>query len=138
MTGRRTARAERSWNRPIDAGRVRRTRSAASCAQAAWSPPASNGTRAGARERQRLPEVVEAAALDRDGLDDRHAQLGREAGGVDVDAAAPGLVHHVEHEHHRQAEARDLRGEHQRAAQVARVGHLDDDVGLAGWRGGGA
>jgi hypothetical protein len=55
----------------------------------------------------------------------------REPRHVDVDAARPRLVDHVEHQDHRQPELGELRGQHQRAAQVARVGDLDDQLGAA-------
>ncbi len=81
--------------------------------------------------QQGHPEVVQALPVDRHRLDHGNAEFGRKPCRVDIDAVAPRLVHHIEHENHRQAESGDLRGEHQRPAQVARVGHLDDDVGLA-------
>ena len=41
------------------------------------------------------------------------------------------LVHHVEHENHRQRRRGELRGQHQRTAQISRVGNLDDEFGAA-------
>ena len=57
---------------------------------------------------ENLDQGAGARGLDADGLDHRHAELGRQARRIDDDAFAARDVRHVERDHHRQAQA--LRG----------------------------
>ena len=82
------------------------------------------------RTGERVAQFGESAAFDRDHFDDGDAERCGQCRRVDRDAALVGLIDHVQREHHRFAERCELAREHQGAAHVARVGHLDDQVGL--------
>ena len=69
-----------------------------------------------------------AVAAHRHGRHHRHAEFALQRGEVDVDAAAPGRIHHVDREHHRLAELAHFQREAQVQAQVGGVDHADDHV----------
>ena len=77
-----------------------------------------------------VQEIGEAPARGGHGGHHRHAQQPREFGGVDDDALAGGLVHHVQGHHQGALQAHELQGEFQAAAQEGGVDDIDDDVGF--------
>ena len=110
QVGRRARLARRRWCRR------RRARPAAARRRAARSSSASS--------------AAWPSALHGDGLDDRAAELGRRA--VSTSIARPLRardVGHVQRDHHRPAEPRQLEHEAQVHAQVGRVDDGDDRVG---------
>lgn len=73
-------------------------------------------------------KVSRAIAFDGHCLHHRHAQGGFQLGAVDADAAPLGRIHHVQRQHHRQAQALQLQNEAQVQAQVGGVDHADQHV----------
>jgi hypothetical protein len=108
-----------------------RTRPATSCAHAA-RPAASRarGTRIGAASGSASRSACRPASLRGDHLDDRHAECTGKRRRVHGDAARQRLVNHVQGEQDRPLVRRDLGGEHQGPADISRVSHLDNQVGL--------
>ena len=80
------------------------------------------------RRRQRIAQFGESAAFDRDEFHDGNPQFDGERRRVDGDPALKGLVDHVQREHHRLSERRELAGQHQRPPYIAGVRHLHDYV----------
>ena len=82
------------------------------------------------RVGQRVPQRLETAPFDRDHLDHRDAELRRQRRRVHGNAARQRFVDHVQRKDDRPLIRHDLGGEHQGPADITRVGHLDDQVGL--------
>ena len=81
------------------------------------------------RVGQRRAQLGEPLPVDRHRFDDRHAELRRQFLRVDRDAPRPRFVDHVQHQDRRFPERGDLRCEHQRPPQIARIGHLHHKIG---------
>ena len=82
-----------------------------------------------ARDVQRMvDELLDALVFRRRNRDDRDAERRLELIDVDVAAVRPHLVHHVQREHHRDAELHDLHREIEIALEVRRVDDVDDAV----------
>ena len=85
----------------------------------------------GARGLEARAERLDALARHGHGGHHLGAQQLLEARGVHLDAALAGLVHHVDVEQQGPVQLRELHGEQQAAAQVARVGHLQHQAAAA-------
>ncbi len=86
--------------------------------------------RGGVRRRrlERRDQRGLAAALNRDRIDDRHAELALERRAIEVEAARSGEIAHVQCDQHRPAELAQLERESQVRSQVGRVDDADDEV----------
>ena len=73
-------------------------------------------------------QVDVAATLKRSG-NHGHAEQGTQRVNIQLVAAPLGLVIHVQSTHHSEVHVQQLRGEIEVALEVARVDHVDDDVG---------
>ena len=74
-------------------------------------------------------KVGRAIAFDGHGLHHGHAQSGFQLGPVDSNTAPLGCIHHVQRQHHRQAQALQFQHETQVQPQVSSVDHADQQVG---------
>ena len=78
---------------------------------------------------RRLQEFGQPFARAGHGRHDREAQTLRQALDIDGHALLGGLIHHVQGQHHGNAEFQKLDGQVEVALQRARIEHVDDHVG---------
>ena len=72
---------------------------------------------------------IHATAAHRDRGFHRDAQFGRQFFNVDLEAAPTRDVDHVEHQHHRAADALQFEDQPQREARIGGIGHADENIG---------
>ena len=73
-------------------------------------------------------QIVDTAASHGSRCDSRHAKLRGEFVQINVDAATPRDVDHVQHQKHRPADALQFDHESQRHAKIGGVGHAEQKV----------
>ena len=76
-----------------------------------------------------IPEEVHALALVRLKRHHRDAEVSGQPVDIDPDPLAPGHVHHVESDDHRDAQFQDLRHQIEIAFQIGGIDNRDDDIG---------
>ncbi len=76
-----------------------------------------------------LEQLRDTLAHQHHGGHHRYPQLLAELFAVDVQPLLPGLVHHVQRDHHGAAQLAEFQGEFQVAFQCRGIDDLDDDIG---------